>query len=397
MSTPGGQERGHSISAAAQETDRQLVALDERFDFLLQVTPLNARSAWEEFERGGCERAPRFEYRPLPFDPDELRRHLAGLPVDAVEDPLLHRLFREKQRDLDRQLSMLLDRENPRFLPASVALYGAIPRRVLAAARWLLDEVEPRMAAEDEVTIDAEAFAAAARRLIDGYRRQLPELDAQVHVRPDIYAGLLVSHGQLMVGDTVEIPVRRVAALLAHEVGTHVLTCYNGRSQPLRQFAIGLAGYDELQEGLAVLAEHLVGGLDTNRLRLLAARVVAAQAATDGADFVAVYRRLHQDHGFTGSTSYTLTTRVFRGGGLTKDAVYLRGLLALLTHLRSGGELEPLYRGKIGVEHIPLVDRLEASGALRKAPLRPHFLDLPQVRKRLERIRTCDNLTELVD
>ncbi len=39
--------------------------------------------------------------------------------------------------------------------------------------------------------------------------------------------------------------------------------------------AIGLAGYEETQEGLAVLAEFLVGGLSPHRLRQLAVRVVA--------------------------------------------------------------------------------------------------------------------------
>ncbi|NIQ16470.1 MAG: DUF1704 domain-containing protein, partial [Candidatus Dadabacteria bacterium] len=67
----------------------------------------------------------------------------------------------------------------------------------------------------------------------------------------------------------------RVEALLQHEIGTHALTYFNGLSQPFKQLCIGLSGYEELQEGLAVLAEYLVGGLSKPRLRLLAGRVVA--------------------------------------------------------------------------------------------------------------------------
>ena len=45
--------------------------------------------------------------------------------------------------------------------------------------------------------------------------------------------------------------------------------------------------------------------------------------------------------------------RVYRGGGLTKDAIYLRGLRDLLAYLSAGHDLEPLYVGKIALEHVP--------------------------------------------
>ena len=47
-------------------------------------------------------------------------------------------------------------------------------------------------------------------------------------------------------------------ALLHHEVGTHLVTHVNGTHQPIKVLGVGLAGYDETQEGLAVLAEYLV-------------------------------------------------------------------------------------------------------------------------------------------
>ena len=39
----------------------------------------------------------------------------------------------------------------------------------------------------------------------------------------------------------------------------------HGRSQPFQQLYVGLAGYEALQEGLAVLSEYLVGGLSRPR------------------------------------------------------------------------------------------------------------------------------------
>src|SRR5690606_17407786 len=131
----------------------------------------------------------------------------------------------------------------------------------------------------------------------------------------------------------LRVPAHRVDALLQHEIGTHVVTFANGSAQPLGLLATGLAGYEELQEGLAVLSEHLVDGLDTSRLRLLAARVVAVRSVIDGADFVETYRLLAEEHDVDPTTAFTVAMRVHRGGGLTKDAVYLRGLVRLLGYL----------------------------------------------------------------
>ena len=60
--------------------------------------------------------------------------------------------------------------------------------------------------------------------------------------------------------------VQEVGALLQHEVGTHLVTHVNGSAQPIKVLGTGFAGYDETQEGLAVLAEIACGGLTAFRL-----------------------------------------------------------------------------------------------------------------------------------
>ncbi len=385
------------FSKEVKHLDEQLAALDESFDFLLQVTPVNLDTAWDEFVRRGHERAPVFQYRPQKIDPYRMKRRLFSLPIERIEDPMLEGIFREKQLMLDRELSMLLEVETPRFLLGSQQMFGKIPPRVLKAARWLLDKLPPLSPEETASPLeDARGFARRARALIADYRKAMPELAAEVSVEPEVYTSMIVSRGNLLVGSLATLPKSRVEAMLAHEVGTHVLTYYNGRSQPFRLLALGLAGYDELQEGLAVLAEYLTGGLTSHRLRLLGARVLAAQACAEGAGFVEVYRLLTRDFAFGEDLAFLLTCRVFRGGGLTKDSAYLRGVLRLLDYLKGGGELEPLYLGKIGVQHIPLIRELEWRGVLRPAPLRPHFLDFPQAVKRLERIRSASSYMDLM-
>jgi hypothetical protein len=89
--------------------------------------------------------------------------------------------------------------------------------------------------------------------------------------------------------------------------------------------------------------------------------------------------------------------RTFRSGGLTKDAIYLRGLLRLLEYIRGGGDIEPLFIGKFGMEHLPIIKELQLREVLQKAPLRPHYLDKPETQRRLQKLRDGATVLDLVE
>jgi uncharacterized protein (TIGR02421 family) len=199
------------------------------------------------------------------------------------------------------------------------------------------------------------------------------------------------------VGASSRIPKRRVEALIQHEIGTHVVTHANGRAQPFRQLQVGLPDYEELQEGLGVLAEYLVGGLTRPRLRLLAARVLAVERMLEGATFEEVFHELDREYFFEQRTAFTIAMRVFRGGGLTKDIVYLRGLDELLTYLGRGGDIEPLLIGKLSPNHIGMIKELQWRKVLCDAPLRPRYLDDPKAIERLEKVRKGRSVLDLID
>ena len=66
---------------------------------------------------------------------------------------------------------------------------------------------------------------------------------------------------------------------------------------------------------------------------------------------------------------------------------HLRGLLAVLDHLRRGGSLDPFWLGKFSIEHLPIMQELAARGLLRAPPVRPAFLSDPGAGRRLEAAR----------
>ncbi len=382
---------------AVWEVDAMLAEASEAYEFLLQLTPVNGEQAWHQFERSRFTQTPAFHYRPLPVEPIVLKRHLYRAPVERIEDPALALVFREKLDELDRQITMLQDRNTGRFLHESVQLYGGVENNLHALALEILEKIPPRSReGQSAGHADAETFARRARQEIEFLRTQWPEMSTRVEIRADV-TGLLVSRGRLLVSAYSRIPLSRVEALVQHEVGTHVLTYHNGKAQKLRLLATGLAGYDSLQEGLAVLSEYLVGGLSRPRLRLLAGRVVAARCLLGGASFIDTFRTLQQDHGFASRPAFTVTARTFRSGGLTKDAVYLRGLQQILDHLGTGGRLRPLFVGKIAGQHIPIVRELTWRGVLAEPPLTPRYMQQPEALARLERLRRGVDVADLLE
>jgi uncharacterized protein (TIGR02421 family) len=375
-----------SLGDAVWEADRRLAEIDGSFDTLLLVAPVNGRAAWERFRDGGYQRDPELHYRLLPVEPDLLKRELYEIRLEEVEDPAAWKLLRDKREELDKQISLLGDRNSPEFLHSAIRLFGTVSPSLKDRAEEILREVPPPGGRRSRERVGAEAFAARAQAEFDHYRSVYPEFRSEIQIRPDL-VGLMVSSGRLLVGRDLALTPDRVEALLQHEVGTHVLTYVNGAAQPFLQLAHGFADYDEMQEGLGVLAEYLVGGLTPARIRLLAARVVAVDCRIAGAEFVETFRRLHDDHGFTARTSFGITNRVYQGGGFTRDHIYLRGFVQVVEYLRDGGALEPLYVGKIAPRHLEVVQELQERGVLRPVPLLPRFLERESSLERLRALR----------
>lgn len=383
--------RSRVLSADDLAVDRALADIAGGFRFLLDLTPVDLVAARERFHRDGCE--PAFRYRDLEDDPGLSLRRLDAVPLDAVDDPALASLLLAKARELRLQLEMLGCRGTPAFRALSVELYGAVSPALLAEAEAILEAV--RVPAPDGGPwLDAPQIVAAAQVELDRYRAVAPDIEVHVEVR-DGSSGLMVSNGDLLVAPTSRTSVARIEALLHHEIGVHVVTHVNGAHQPLHVLASGLAGHDETQEGLAVLAEHLVGGLTAGRLRQLAARVVAVHQMLEGASFAEVHRSL-VEAAVPRNQAFTIAMRVFRSGGLAKDAVYLRGLRELVDHLAAGRDLETLWLGKMPLAAVPLVADLRERGVLVDPLLRPRFLDDPQAADRLAAIPQASSLAALI-
>jgi uncharacterized protein (TIGR02421 family) len=375
--------------------DAALAAVQQGFRFLMLVSPTNAEEVWDRFRADGYDRKPSFHYRLLPVDPAILKRKLYAIKLESIPDPSLGFLLREKRDELDKQISMLSERQTRNFMHGSVRLYGATPPKLRALAARLLETV--RTESSDDgggAPVDAAGFVSRAEQEIAAYAAGADIEIPEPQLRPDI-VGLMVSNGVLMVGQSLRLEPRRVEALIHHEVGTHVLTYANGRAQPLAQLYHGLAGYDEFQEGIAVITEYIAGGLNVARLRLLAGRVLGVASIEDGASFMDTFRLLRDEYGFSPRGAFDVTTRVHQSGGFTRDMIYLRGVTRVLEVLARGVPIEKLFVGKFAAKHLDILEELRLRGVLREPPLRPHVLDLPHSAERIDRLRRGIELADL--
>jgi uncharacterized protein (TIGR02421 family) len=120
---------------------------------------------------------------------------------------------------------------------------------------------------------------------------------------------------------------------------------------------LGLPGNTYTQEGLAVLSEYLTGNLPLQRLKQLSLRVLAIDMMAQGMDFPMVYYRLKEISHLTRDEAFNLTARAFRGGGFTKDYLYLKGFRDLLAFYKAR-DITPLLTGKTGVDYLDTLESL---------------------------------------
>jgi uncharacterized protein (TIGR02421 family) len=360
------------FSRLAINVDKALARISSSFDLLLNVSPVNTEEAWHQFRQEHYQKKPDLHYRLISVDHEKIKRELYDLRIDEMEDTTLQAIFRSKRAELDTQATLLSERGRKSFLYSGLRLYGGVNDEIRAQALNIINTVD-RSGSETSAKMNAERFLQLVQEELDHYAPLFPGTPLQVRMSNEI-PGVMVSKNTVLLGERFTVEQDNARSLLHHEVGTHILTYANGQRQPFHQLYVGMAGYEELQEGLAVMAEFLTGGLSASRLKLLAGRVLAVHALIQGADYVECFSMLEKEHGFAARSAFNITTRVYRGGGFPKDAVYLKGLNALIGHLDGSAEgIELFFTGKFALQHLPLISDLHHRRVL-KEPVLPLYL-----------------------
>jgi uncharacterized protein (TIGR02421 family) len=306
---------------------------------------------------------------------------------------------------------MIRERKTPGFTARSAQLYGEprdrLPGSALThvdAARLLLDHTDDLtaagMLATEDLCLTAEHVAEIMRERL---RALFGDEAPAVVVDDSLAAKAAAGASRIRIRGRTCFSEADVNQLIEHEGFVHSLTALNGRRQPLLScMGLGSPRTTATQEGIATLAELATRAIDIARLRRIALRIMATDAALEGASFIEVFE-LFLEAGQSESESAHSAMRVFRGGDVrgriafTKDVVYLAGLIGVHTFLRKAiGESRPhlvrrLFSGRMA---LPDVQRLDQAFATRDV-IEPAFV--PPWARDLQRLAAYLAFTSVVN
>ena len=346
--------------------DARLAELSSTIRPLLYLKPSNLRVVREKFLTTG--ELDEFTYVPVDLDFATLEDELSGMQFDESE---VGQLLAGVRRRLSLLLQVIKNIGNANKLPQiSEALFGRPDSELIEHALNILRNPKQLPVDHEPATISAEGLKLA-------FEEKLEELGLstwKVHLseRHISVATSGLSKCLYIPSDASYSPLGK-DALIAHEIGTHVLRSENGSLQDLKVLASGCHAYLSTEEGLAVYGQELTGTLPMWVQFLHAGQVVAVDSVYCGLSFEETFDKLMGFQVFDRSTAFRLCMRVFRGGGYLKDHSYLKGYLEIKAFVANGGGLKHLYAGKFALDQLEQVRHLIKTGALSPAKHLPWF------------------------
>ncbi len=340
------------------QLDRELYALVNGVEILEAVAPKNFQQQKQAFFDSKCTLNPAFVYEQHKIDLFQRKRALYQLPVENLPDPDLIQLYSEVIESYVDKLDQYRSVGTSDFVYDSLRYYGEPTVKDIRNAHFVL-HVPNELGVEDSVPVDAEGILAHLKAFADmqGYQYELVLSEGMI-------ANALVSGTQVRINTRAKVCQTEVYALAHHELGVHLVTTLNARQQPLNILSLGSPVNTTTQEGLAILCEYLAGYLTVPRLKILALRVIAVQSMLVEKDFKRTFQLLKEQYKVDDQLAFTICARVYRGGGFTKDYLYLQGFHQMLNAYENCPDFHHLLAGKVSIEQLPLVTRLINKGYL---------------------------------
>ncbi|MGB6838787.1 MAG: tyrosine/phenylalanine carboxypeptidase domain-containing protein [Microgenomates group bacterium] len=347
-----------------RKIDQEIIKASKQIKPLYHIEPVNLVDQKLKFLSGKIEN-PLFKYRELEYRPSDIVEKLVSLNIPRDE---IGRLYKKKINEILKKNEIVLNRDNfGRVKKLTISLYGRPNRELIAKAKKLLENTPSTI---EEKVVDSNKMMSAIRNAIKdiglkGWRTEFSEKNITT-VSP--------AERKITLGKNRKFSRLDLKRLPVHEVGVHMTRAANGYTQPYKIFAIGLPGYLSTEEGLAVYFEKKLGFQSNEVLRDFAGRVLAVNSLDRGLDFRTTYDSLVK-YNLPEDQAWTLCVRVFRAGGFLKDHVYLKGYFEIDDFVKSGGDLIKLYVGKVGLQHLPEVEKLMGSDKILSPKFIPSFLN----------------------
>lgn len=345
------------------DLDSKLDRLVRKMELLTHLNPQNIEKEKNRFFGSKYSLEPTFKYPKIPYDPFGLHRQFYALPLDRITDETIQSLYRDTIQYYSNIVQCIETIGKGRnFYFNSLRVYGTPTEKDVENAKFILHVVDPPDHPDMERSYTAGQARAYFEEFVKGY-----DFPLNIKFSTSIAAVAMVSnlHRSLLIKKNAMFSKNQLLTLANHEIGVHLVTTYNGLEQPLRIFSNGLPRHVETQEGLAVLSEYLGGALSLKRLKQLAYRVMASDSLIKGYSFADTFDLIHGTYKLDREEAFTICLRAHRGGGFTKDRLYLSGLRKIYDRHRRGASLELLFTGKVALEYERTIHYLKDLGLVR--------------------------------
>ncbi|MCJ7429514.1 MAG: flavohemoglobin expression-modulating QEGLA motif protein [Candidatus Nanohaloarchaeota archaeon QJJ-5] len=286
---------------------------------------------------------PSFTYDSLDFDPDELQERLEET---AVPDSAVGTLYQKTIKELKDKADILKHRGDDDVVRDRVQeIYGKPDDDLVTYAKEILATTTPTDTKETEIEPDE------ARTVFDVALDKMGMDDWETTYTDKATLSVKTADKQVKVPADREYEQTEPIRLAIHEL-LHAARSANGYQQDHDIFGIGVAGYQDTDEGLAIFLEEQTGFEDEQTLRKYAARVLVTNNVMEGKSFRETFEMLHDEYDIDEDNAFQYTARGYRAGGFAKDHIYLQGYRKVKEYVEAGGSLDDLYTGKIPLESV---------------------------------------------
>ncbi len=346
------------------EIDHNLNRLVKKIELLGYVNPLNTETAKQRFFASKYTENPVFRYPKLKFDPYKLHRLFFSQRLERIEDAAIRKLYQDIIYYYSNMVQCIETiGEGKKFYYNSLRVYGTPTEKDVQNAQFILHYPDEPNSHDMEKVFSAQD----AKAYFDDFSKQY-DFPLNVKFSTHMAADAMVSNVSqtLLVKKNTKFSKNQLLTLAHHEIGVHLVTTYNGMLQPLKIFSNGFPKNVETQEGLAVFSEYMSGALTLKRLKELSYRVLASDSLIKGYSFSDTFDLIHSQYKLNRHDAFSITLRAHRGGGFTKDRLYLSGLRKVYKRYQAETSMDNLLTGKVALAYEEAIKVLYGMGLAEK-------------------------------
>lgn len=334
--------------------DKQLFNIAKDFEIISLINPINIDQAKKQFFKSKYSVNPEFIYNQLSINPFEFKRKLYNIPVENISDISLRILYQDVIDSYADKIDIIASIGTDKFLYNSLRYFGEPDDVDIKNAEYILHSSNS-VDEQEELTLTSTDVLNYFKDITQSYGFQ-----CKVEISRKIISKVLNLNNKktLYIRKDAMFSEKSLHALAEHEIGVHMLTTINSRLQPLNIFRLGTPLNTHTQEGLAILSEYLSGSISISRLQILSLRVLSIEKMLQGYDFKQTFSFLMDSGELNETQAYFMTARIFRGGGFTKDHLYLKGFKDILKYYNDNNNIENLLIGKTSIKYQNVINEM---------------------------------------